>query len=163
MEGFTTSDSDSCDGELHAHKTLDRSRAALGEAELESWLQDCLREGRGEAVENIILSENRLRCVPPSVAAFANLRVLDVSGNLLKRLPESLADCQLTSLVARNNGLRNDALPKRFAASIKELNLSGNDLTDFPPQLLDMANLKYLYLGGNKIESVPADVSRISG
>ncbi|XP_052123070.1 leucine-rich repeat-containing protein 58-like [Frankliniella occidentalis] len=165
MEGFTTSDSDSCDSEQHALKTLDLSRAGLGAEEVDRHLQGCVRDEpkRAENVENLILSENRLLAVPACVKSFDNLRVLDVSGNRLKRLPEYLARCHLTSLIARNNGLRNDALPKSFSTSIKELNLSGNDLTDFPPQVLDMPSLKYLYLGGNKIESIPDDVIRVSG
>ncbi|KAJ1528737.1 hypothetical protein ONE63_007127 [Megalurothrips usitatus] len=166
MEGFTTSDSDSCDGELHALRTMDLSRSGLDEAEAERRLRDRLHGDAHarENVENLILSDNRLRAVPDSATTrFANLRVLDVSGNRLKRLPESLSSCPLTSLIARNNGLRSDALPKAFSPTIKELNLSGNDLADFPPQLLHMASLKYLYLGGNKIDAIPADVSRISG
>lgn len=162
MEGFTTSDSDS---ELHALKTLDLSRAMLGSEAVESRLLAHLQDDQhsAENIENLILSDNRLHTVPECVGMFTNLRVLDVSGNNLKYLPDFLATCPLTSLIARNNGLHNDSLPKTFASSIKELNLSGNNLTDFPPQVLGMSNLKYLYLGGNKIDTIPTDVHRISG
>ena len=162
MEGFTTSDSD---GEQHAFKTLDLSRCMLGQEALESRLLGHLQDDQHSAdnIENLILSDNRLLALPECVSRFTSLRVLDVSGNNLKHLPDFLASCPLTSLIAKNNGLHNDSLPKAFSSSIKELNLSGNNLTDFPPQVLEMTSLKYLYLGGNKIDTVPSEVHRISG
>ena len=64
----------------------------------------------------------------------------------------------VSELIARNNRLADDGLPKSFAVTdeLRELNLGGNVFTTFPEQVLDFVNLRYLYLGGNAITNVPA-------
>lgn len=117
-----------------------------------------------EEVEKLILHHNTLRCFPENIFRFVGLKVLDVSNNGLKNLPDIFEHCSLTHLIARNNSLENSSLPKSFTASVtlKELNLSGNLLTHFPEQILTFINLKYLYLGGNQITSISRNIWRLS-
>lgn len=114
-------------------------------------------------VDNLILSHNSLSSVPPNIPKFSNLRSLDISCNNISHLPESITECQLTSLNLKNNNLANDSFPKSFGSltTLKELNLSGNNLSCFPLQVLELTGLKYLYLGSNKIADFSKDIWRL--
>lgn len=115
-------------------------------------------------IETVLLAHNLLRTVPLSLARFFNLHVLDISANGLTELPDFLAALPLTSLIAKNNALTDRSLPKTMLSRtgvLRELNLSGNQLTRFPDQILELRGLKYLYLGGNKIGAIPKDVWKV--
>lgn len=88
------------------------------------------------------------------------MKVLDISNNGLTSLPDIFRHCQLTNLILKNNRLRSDTLPKEFTEchSLKELNLGGNNITQFPEQILSFPNLRFLYLGGNGMKNISKDV-----
>lgn len=68
-------------------------------------------------------------------------------------------------LAVKNNNLSNESLPKSFVSKsgqLRELNLSGNSLKQFPEQILELKLLKYLYLGGNQIQSIHKDIWRLT-
>ncbi|XP_077285943.1 leucine-rich repeat-containing protein 58 [Arctopsyche grandis] len=164
MECYT---SDSCDSDAREQKTLDLSGQQLDSSSAESALRERAHSEKksSEQYEVMLLHCNRIAHFPDSVASFVNLRVLDISNNGLHTLPDILESCPLTSLIAKNNCLSNESLPKSFCnrgAELKELNLSGNLLTSFPDQLLDLPTIKYLYLGGNSISNVPRDVWKMT-
>ncbi|XP_066583961.1 leucine-rich repeat-containing protein 58 [Prorops nasuta] len=156
MENYTSdsSDSDTC------AKTLDLSYLMLDPDVLE---EQFLSVKSPEHVDTLLLHQNRLSSVPTSIGRFTNLNNLDISNCSLSRLPDFLGDCPLVCLVAKNNNLTNDSLPKSFEnlSELRELNLSGNRLTDFPEQIFDLAGLKYLYLGGNNISEIKKDVWKL--
>ena len=157
MESYTSDSSDSDS----TGKTLDLSYLML-DAQVLNEHFECATSP--EQVETLLLHQNRLTQLPESVARFANLATLDVSNCGLARLPDFVAELgQLVSLSAKNNGLSNDGLPKSFEGlpGLRELNLSGNRLTEFPEQVLDLPGLRYLYLGGNRITGIPKDVWKI--
>lgn len=115
-------------------------------------------------IESIILHHNRLNTLPENLSKYSNLQVLDVSNNGLKILPDVFEYCPLTTLIAKNNSLINDSLPKSFSAcpTLRELNLSGNNLMHFPEQVFDFINIKYLYLGGNRISSISRNIWKLA-
>lgn len=115
-------------------------------------------------IETLLLAHNRLNIVPVALVRFNNLRVLDLSANGLTELPDFLSALPLTSLIAKNNALSDGSLPKTLvsrAGVLRELNLSGNRFERFPEQILELRGLKYLYLGGNKIDAIPMDVWKV--
>ena len=114
-------------------------------------------------VEKIILHHNELNVIPKNLSRFINIRVLDVSNNGLTALPNIFQHCQLTNLILKNNRLQNETLPKEFTEclTLKELNLSGNNISQFPEQILSFPNLKFLYLGGNAMQNISKDVWRL--
>lgn len=157
MESYT---SDSSDSDSSA-KTLDLSYLMLDSQVLH---EHFVCTPAPESVETLLLHQNRLSQLPDSVIRFANLATLDLSNCGLQRLPDFLSQLgQLVSLSAKNNGLANDALPKSLEGlpELREINLSGNRLTEFPEQVLDLPGLKYLYLGGNQISEITKDVWKI--
>jgi len=65
----------------------------------------------------------------------------------------------LSTLIAKNNHITNEGLPIFFNLhSLKVLNLSGNNLSEFPHQLLQADSLEYLYLGNNNIPDIPSEI-----
>lgn len=164
MEVYT---SDSSDSDSHDAKTLSLGRLELTTSRLEDIFKHMFgtseRTLHGD-IETILLTYNMLCSVPYSISKFINLHILDLSSNNLTTLPDFLIQCPLTSLIAKNNFLTNDSLPKNFLSKVgvmRELNLSGNLLSRFPEQVLELRGLKYLYLGGNKIGNICKDIWKI--
>ncbi len=92
-------------------------------------------------MEKLLLYNNRLKGCPARIASFVNLSVLDLSNNLVGALPEGLAHMSnLTQLFLRNNLIGDGDLPKSLSSlrKLRDLNLSGNRLTSFPPQILEV-------------------------
>lgn len=158
MENYT---SDSSDSDSH---TIDYQNRNLTLSKVEdSFLNMFKTESAYGDIETVILYNNQLSSLPLSLAKFSNLHILDISNNYLTTLNiEVFVHCPLRTLIAKNNLLTNESLPKTFASKpghLRELNLSGNQLTEFPPQVLGLnSSLKYLYLNGNHIKNIPNDI-----
>lgn len=155
MDNYTSDSSDS-----DSSKTLDLSYLSLSAEELDEQLMNVKYP---EHVDTLLLKQNRLSDLPSSVIRFTGLSTLDISNCHLSRLPDFWPDCPLTCLIAKHNQLRNDGLAKAFEnlTSLRELNLSGNRLSEFPDQVLDLTDLKYLYLGGNLINEVTENIWKL--
>ncbi|XP_046384143.1 leucine-rich repeat-containing protein 58 [Ischnura elegans] len=166
MEGYS---SDNSDSEYHAvalpKKVLDWSYLMLDSQTLAHNLEAlCSDERRHfENVEAILLASNQLITIPVIISRFSHVKVINVSNNGMVRLPEALCECPLTSLIAKNNLLESDSIPKSLGnvISLMELNLSGNNLTAFPEQILELSNLRYLFLGGNRMTEIPQEIWKL--
>lgn len=90
------------------------------------------------AVKELILKRDRLNEVPPKIAQFENLEVLDLSFNDIQTLPVFLAE-----------------LPR-----LHTLVLSKNELSHFPEFLKESPNLEILILDRNPIDSIPIEIAR---
>ncbi|RZC42720.1 leucine-rich repeat-containing protein 58 [Asbolus verrucosus] len=162
MENYT---SDSSDSDSNGSKVLDFAYLLLDPETVEENLENLSADSRRtEDVESIILHHNQLTVLPKNIAKFSNVRVLDISNNGLTVLPDIFEGCRLTTLIVKNNSLKNDSLPKAFTVSpaLRELNLSGNLFDQFPEQLFDFVSLKYLYLGGNKIRAISKNIWKLN-
>lgn len=157
MENYT---SDSSDADSNEVRTLDLSYLTLSTEILN---KNLLHTSPPENVEIILLNQNRLSTIPSAIVRFANLKMLDVSNCGLTQLSDLICHLNLNCLVAKNNELTNESLPKCFQSlsNLRELNLNGNRLTRFPEQVLDLVSLKYLYLGGNAITNISQDVAKL--
>lgn len=74
------------------------------------------------------------------IGSFKNLVSLNLCGNLLSRLPESLVSLQ----------------------RLKFLYLCSNDLSDFPLVITCLSELRTLEIGHNRIETIPSEIERMS-
>jgi Leucine-rich repeat (LRR) protein len=156
-----TSDSSISDGEIPDQKIMDYGHSNLTTDYVEN---DFFGYKVNTVTDTILLNHNALISVPLSISKFINLKVLDLSSNNLVELPDVITQCPLKTLIAKNNRLTNDSLPKSLlkkSGSMRELNLSGNCFTHFPEQVLELTSLKYLYLGGNKITNVSKDIWKL--
>lgn len=163
MECYT---SDSCDSDSREQKTLDLSGQLLDTVSVSSELSGIVDEKNcSDNYEIVLLYSNRIESLPDSIHQFRNLKILDVSNNRLTSLPDVLEHCPLTSLIAKHNLLTNESLPKCFTVdrnTLREVNFSGNRLNAFPEQVLELASLRYLYIGGNNITNIPKDIWKLS-
>lgn len=181
MELYT---SDSSDTDSREQKTCDFGRMNLDLVTLEDHLgspHKALLKSSGD-IETMLLNHNRLVGLPRMLQQFTNLKILDLSSNAITQLPDAICQLPLVTLIVKNNLLTNSSLPKSLLAkhlagtgtgagagaavgssTLKELNLSGNQLTHFPEQVTELRQLKYLYLGGNKISSISKDIWKMQG
>jgi len=162
MENYT---SDSSDTDSNTNRVLDFAFMMLETETLHHNLEVFVNDDKKTAdqIESVMLDHNQLHTLPENLFRFVNIQTLDVSSNGLSFLPDVFQYCPVRTLIAKNNNLSNESLPKSFTTSIKlrELNLSGNQLTAFPEQLLDFPNLKYLYLGSNQISTLSRNIGKL--
>ncbi|CAG9800616.1 unnamed protein product [Chironomus riparius] len=162
MENYT---SDSSESDSH---TIDYQNRNLTVSKAEDFFLNLFdNEMAYTEIETVILYNNHLSSLPLSLLQFTNLHTLDISNNSLATLNvEVFLQCPLRTFIAKNNLLTNDSLPKTFASKsklgqLRELNLSGNMLTRFPNQILELHSIKYLYLNGNLIQSIHKDIWKL--
>jgi Leucine-rich repeat (LRR) protein len=160
MENYT---SDSSDSDSH---TIDYSNRNLTLSKVEDdFLNMFKAESAYSDIETIILYNNQLSSLPLSLMKFNSLHTLDISNNYLTTLNiEVFMQCPLRTLIAKNNLLTNESLPKTFiskSSQLREVNLSGNQLTHFPVQVLALKSIRYLYLNGNLIQEIHQDIWKL--
>lgn len=161
MDNFT---SDSSDSDSEGNKVIDLAYLLLDLNSVDTNLSEYLNEKHTYLdIEKIILHHNQLPRLPENLWKFSNTKILDISNTGLSLLPDLFKWLPLTVLTAKNNDLTNNSLPKTFykCPTLKELNLSGNHIIQFPEQILDFVNLKFLYLGGNGMKQISKRIGKL--
>lgn len=161
MENYT---SDSSDSDSDGNKIIDLAYLLLDINTVGKNLDDYFDQKQSfPGIEKIILHHNQLSRLPENLTKFSNTRILDISNNGLTLLPDIFKFLPLSVLIAKNNELSNNSLPKTLSqcSTLKELNLSGNHLVHFPEQILDFSNLKFLYLGGNEMQEISKNIWKL--
>ena len=123
-----------------------------------------LPEEERDNILSLQIHHNSIGFIPASIETFTSLVILDVSNNRLSHIADEFSNLtSLQTLVAKNNNLDDDSLPKAFdqLKSLKAVNLGGNNLTEFPPQLIHMPDIQKLYLGSNKISDIPNTIQHM--
>lgn len=122
-------------------------------------------------LKRLVLSKNEFRSVPSVVESFKNLRELDVRLNRLKSWPSGInkmeklqmLDLSFNELPSIQFGIMNSLAyffgtnPTKgisFASSLTSLNLSYNNLQEFPTKLFEFTELRHLNLSSNNLKSV---------
>ncbi|MCL4123065.1 UNVERIFIED_CONTAM: hypothetical protein GTU68_052590, partial [Idotea baltica] len=144
--------------QLDSSEVSVRKRSRTKRPNLESDLEEIQKDS---ITDKLLMHHNLLLTLPFEVTLFPNIRFLDLSNNNLSHINDFLLTLvHLQTLYIKNNELQDGSLPKDLSplTKLRELNLSGNKFTRFPPQLYDVASLKYLYLGSNDIIEVLPDV-----
>lgn len=137
-------------------------------------------------LEDLALGDNRFDSV--DVAGFLNfqtkLKHLDLRGFKLSEIPAAvsslsglesldLGDNQITNDVSALAGLTNlrrlslsnnrlTAVPQELPASLTDLDLSKNPLSDYS-NLRRLARLETLNLSGNNLQQIPGEISALTG
>ncbi|KAK6645330.1 hypothetical protein RUM43_001606 [Polyplax serrata] len=160
MDYYSVSDSD-CSSEEDESSNLDLSYLSLRSDEIKSRLEESKEEA--EEVTSILLYQNVMNVVPSVIGRFTKLRYLDLSSNRLSELPAEIGRCPLTTLIAKNNRLSDKSLPATFPdlVHLKELNLSGNEFSIFPTEVLCMKSITNLFMGGNNMTKIPKEISNL--
>lgn len=118
---------------------------------------------KAQQIVSLILSNNLLVDLPPSLNNFANIETLDLSNNQLKEINfDTRSLTNLRFFMAKNNLLSDTSLPKDFGDQKLEIvNLSGNQFEQFPYQLLNVSTMKEIYLGSNQISVLPRNFENL--
>ncbi|MGY4772588.1 leucine-rich repeat domain-containing protein [Kribbella sp. CWNU-51] len=146
-------------------------------------LDSGLRQQAG--VDELYLHENQLTELPEWLGELTELRILDLSHQPLKALPDlgrlqrleflyvsDLAITELpptlgalTSLLylgATDNGMTSVPESLGRLGNLIELRLYGNRLTELPESYGDLANLRELHLDRNAIDRLPATFDQLT-
>ncbi|CAB1109033.1 unnamed protein product [Ectocarpus sp. CCAP 1310/34] len=120
------------------------------------------------AVTRAKLSGNKLQTLPGEISRFENLTTIEADNNGLSALPDALARMAIYRLSLRRNSLSSSAAVEAFLAppaiappgslplsiSIRELDLSSNDLGEVPPAIFACRGLQTLVLAYNPLSDV---------
>lgn len=154
----------------------------LGASDLE-FLDPALRQQAG--TDELYLHENQLRELPAWLAEFTELRILDLSHQPLKAIPDlsrlkrleflyvsDLAVAELPAtlgglssllyLGATDNGLTSVPESLGRLRNLIELRLYNNRLTELPASYGNLANLRELHLDRNPINQLPATFDQLT-
>jgi leucine-rich repeat protein SHOC2 len=125
-------------------KSIDSSVAALG------------------IITNLVIT-GKLSAFPQGLVRCHSLIALTLDDNSIESLPDSIGTlCNLTSLCLRNNRLK--SLPDDCFAgldSLKELDVSGNALTELPNTITLLGNLEYLNCSTNSLTNLPLRIGML--
>ncbi|XP_008289611.1 leucine-rich repeat-containing protein 18 [Stegastes partitus] len=109
-------------------------------------------------VDELDLSCNLLQKLPDNIGNFLSLRWLDLHSNKLESVPESIGNLVgLTHLNLCNNRLTSAGVPSTLGSltNLKSLNLGMNQLDTLPPTLAALDGLRELGLFDNNFIKMP--------
>lgn len=114
-----------------------------------------------DSLEVLNLSGNRLSQLPADLSRLRKLRILFCSDNPFTELPEVLGDCpQLEMVGFKANQIRHvpaAALP----AQLRWLILTDNQLESLPAELGKCSRLQKLMLAGNRLQRLPPSMAAL--
>jgi len=108
------------------------------------------------------ISKQGLKKLPENIGDLSQLKRLDISGNKLTNLPESIGNLsQLTDLDISGNKLAN--LPESIGnlSQLTDLDVSGNKLANLPESIGNLAQLTHLYIYGNTMLNLPESIGNL--
>ncbi|XP_046888946.1 leucine-rich repeat-containing protein 20 [Hypomesus transpacificus] len=108
-----------------------------------------------ENIHIITLADNELKAINKKIlATFTELRELDLKGNVLTKLPDTVGELKhLTSINLASNKF--SVFPEKLTEihSLERINLEGNDITEIPLEKLSaMPALKQINMKANPLD-----------
>jgi Leucine-rich repeat (LRR) protein len=115
-------------------------------------------------ISQLYISDNYLSYLPPCIANFTELTLLDASYNRFIALPPGLTGLpQLTDLNMSGNHLQELPASIGNLGRLRQLNISDNQLEQLPPELCSLENLSRLQAAGNNLVSLPEELWDMPG
>lgn len=112
-------------------------------------------------IRQLKLNRNALNKL--NISGLSALEELSFSANKLNQMPNLWSLKQLTFINASRNNLTTLLRNGRFVipSSVKNLDLSYNELSSLPAEINQLNNLEYLNLAGNPLSALPKDLSKL--
>ncbi|KAG7228002.1 hypothetical protein INR49_005623 [Caranx melampygus] len=109
-----------------------------------------------ENIRVITLADNEMKALTSKFfSTFTQLRELDLQGNVLTKLPDTVGEMEhLTSINLANNSF--STFPDKLSeiGTLERINLEGNSITEIPVEKLSaMPALKWLNVKSNPLDS----------
>ncbi|MDA7501819.1 leucine-rich repeat domain-containing protein [Chitinophagales bacterium] len=115
-----------------------------------------------EKIYRLHLRNSRIKSLPTEIGLLINLRVLDISGSRITKIPESISNCiYLKALIANASKLESIPITIGELKNLRILNLAACQIREVPPELGKVVSLWSLSLGSNKIDSLPNSFSNL--
>ncbi|XP_071379543.1 leucine-rich repeat-containing protein 20 [Centroberyx affinis] len=135
-----------------------RDRLDLSDCKLISFPDGVFKVLRSvsENIHVITLADNEMKAISSKFfTTFTQLRELELQGNVLTKLPDSVGEMEhLTSINLANNKFT--VFPEKLAEipTLERINLEGNCITEIPMEKLSaMPALKWLNIKSNPLET----------
>lgn len=112
-------------------------------------------------VVSIGLMGRNLKSVPESISNLTSLRVLELSGNQLTDLPNSIGNLNIETLILSSNQFTTFPKIIKYLVSLKLLDLNYNKIFNLPDSISNLKFLKFLYLSGNSLMSLPKLIGKL--
>ncbi len=112
-----------------------------------------------DSLEILDLSNNRLSRLPDDLGRLKKLRILFLSQNLFKEVPQVLAHCtELTMIGFKSNQIIHFD-EKSLPPKVRWLILTDNKIEKLPDSIGELKRLQKLMLAGNRLTSLPDSMS----
>eukprot|EP01043_Picozoa_sp_COSAG02_P008660 COSAG02_NODE_281_length_25776_cov_37.797998_18_plen_567_part_00 len=114
-------------------------------------------------LQGLNLGGNQLTTLPESIGQLSTLQKLSLDGNQLTTLPESIGQLStLQKLYMYGNQLT--TLPESIGqlSTLRTLSLAGNQLTTLPESIGQLSTLRMLSLAGNQLTTLPESIGQLS-
>ncbi|MCP5493819.1 MAG: leucine-rich repeat domain-containing protein [Leptospiraceae bacterium] len=117
--------------------------------------------GKLTSLMELDASYNELDSLPSSIGKLRNLKKLTLSTNIIHDITVLAELDNLEELNLSDNQIKE--FPETFCSltNLRELNLSENQIKEFPETFCALTNLRELYLSDNKIEKVPDPIGNL--
>ncbi len=119
-------------------------------------------------LESLSMEQCELSCISEDICTLKSLKQLNLSGNILKSLPQNIGN--LTLLEDLNLGMVNigfrmnllTSLPASFSdlINLRRLDLSSNQLSILPNGMSNLTNLEYIDLKQNQLPDFPTTLTK---
>jgi len=105
--------------------------------------------------------KNRLKRIPKDIHKIIHLQEVDLSENQIETLPEDFAAGEsIVTILLRKNRLK--SLPILRSATLRELYLGENLISDIAQKFCELKKLEVLDLDSNQISEVPLDIAQLT-
>ncbi|XP_017479968.1 PREDICTED: leucine-rich repeat protein 1 [Rhagoletis zephyria] len=123
-------------------------------------------KGFPRSLKSLKISNIQLLKISFDICSLRNLTVLDLSDNQISRVPREMGRLSLVCFTVNNNqlGTANDwewLRGKQIRKSLRELDLSANEISYFPLDLIRLEQLVGLKMSNNKIPRLPFGFRRL--
>ncbi|XP_046875488.1 leucine-rich repeat and death domain-containing protein 1-like isoform X2 [Hypomesus transpacificus] len=112
---------------------------------------------------SVDLGGNQLRNFPMGLCSGLPLKFLDISQNLLSKLPANIGEIHTLQHFNLRENRFTGALPKPLYElhSLIHLDLSGNAIQTVPEGISGLQNLQVLFLRGNRLDEFPLELHHL--
>jgi GTPase SAR1 family protein len=99
--------------------------------------------------------------IPEEISSLTKLKKLILKNNNLKSLPKSLREMERLKILILGNNHLQKINSIEWPPNLVELQLSHNNLNEFPLPVLELKSLKTLWLAGNRISFLPPEIIQL--
>ena len=115
-----------------------------------------------EKIYELSLRNSRTSVLSPEIGQLINLRVLDISGSRIKKIPSEIEQCiYLKSIIANASHLSEIPSSIGNLKKLRDVNFAYCKIKKLPEEFGKLESLWSLSLGSNQLSSLPESISNL--